>query len=281
MSWTDSTSVKKHLIDLDQVVTDFRDVKVQFDGNGDAQLPHRGIVTASESVKRLTAVEPTGESGVTLTDELWADLTYDNLVPNQMVAAEDDGIQTVYQEGVDFIADWADGKIRRTSGGSISNGASVQVYYQRYELLTKSVDYTIDYATGELTVKVAGSLEPDSTVWVDYRLSAASGVDDLIAQAISQAEDKILTRLKDDYDGSSSDQGLITGATELTLSILCRALASRSVSDGGTSAEGRARAWRELAAAYQNDAWHTLRPLMKIPVMNSGVKKTNQSWEWF
>ena len=271
MSWTDTTSVRKHLIDLDQVLTEFNDVRIQFDNDGNAQLPHRGIVTSSESVKRLMSVEPTEQSGVTLNDETWV----------QLVVAEDDGLQTVYLEGVDYAINWTDGKIRRIDGGAISNGSAVQLYYQRYEVMTKDIDYTIDYATGELTVKVAGSLEADTTVLVDYQLSAASGVDDLISQAITQAEDKILARLKDDYNDSSSDQGLITGATELTLSVLCRALASRAVSDGGTSAEGRARAWRELALTYQTAAWHTLRPFMKIPAMNSGAKKANQSWEWF
>ncbi len=280
MSWTDSNSIQNHLIDLEQIITDFKDIPIRLDQNGEGQLPHNKIVTGSDKVKQLASVEPTGQASVTLNSEVWEQLTYDTLIPNQMVVADDDGLQNVYLEGIDFVVNYADGKLRRISGGSISDGGNVQIYYQRYSSLTRNVDYTIDYDSGEVAVKAGGSLEADTLTFVDYQISASSGVDNLISQAITEAEDKILTRVKDDYDGSSTDQGLISGATELSLSILCRALASRALSDGRTSAEGRARAWRELASAYETTAWITLRPFMKIPAVKSGNKKANQSWEW-
>ena len=280
MGWTDSDTVKKHLIDLDRHPTQYKDVPVAINDSGFGQLPHRGIESDTDVVKRIAAVEPTGQSGVTLTDEIWADLTYDKIIPNQMVVADDDGLQQIYLADVDYVVDWTDGKVRRISGGAISNGAVVQVYYQRYQALIRNTDYTIDIATGEISVKSGGSLEPNSTVHVDYQLSAASGVDNLVSEAITEAEDKILSRIKDEYDATSTDQGLITGATELTLAIICRSLATRALSDGSPSAEGRARAWRELAAQCQTDALVTLRPFLDNPAMRPGDKKSNTSWEW-
>lgn len=280
MGWTNSTKVKNHLIDLDRHPTEYQDAQVTFDDNGDIQLPHRGIKSNSEKVKRLSYSAPSSQSGVTLNNEDWAQLNNTDLVPEQVVVAADDGLTQVYTLGIDYTIDWEDGKIRRIDGGSISDGADVLVYYQRYEIMVKDTDYTVDYSDGTIALKDTGDLEPETVVYVDYTLSAASGADDLITQAITEAEDKILSRLKDDYNGSSQDQGLITGATELTLSSVCRALAARALSDGAASAEGRSRAWRELASAYELSAWITLRPFLESPAIRPGNKKSNVSWEW-
>ena len=104
--------------------------------------------------------------------------------------------------------------------------------------------------------------------------------DQLIGEAITEAESKILSRLKSGFTAESSDQGLITGATELTLSIICRGLATRALSDGLPAAEGRARAWRLVAEEYERNAYATLRPFLNSPMPTAGGKGANSSWGW-
>ncbi len=280
MGWTDSDTVKKHLFDLDQRFTDFTDVEIRLDAYGVGTLPHKGIVDDSDVVKRILQLEPTSQSSVTLSGETWVQLSYDNLVPVQIVVCGDDGLQTVYHLDQDYAFNPVTGKIRRISSGDIPDGGSVDVFYRRYEIMTRSVDYAIDNDAGTITIESGSALVGDSTVWVDYQVSVATGADQLISEAITEAEDKILTRLKDGFNGDSEDQGLITGATELTLAIVCRGLATQALSDGCTAAEGRGRGWRELAESYVRSAWITLAPFLSNPVIQHGNRKPNQSWEW-
>ncbi|MDP8239253.1 MAG: hypothetical protein P9X24_09190 [Candidatus Hatepunaea meridiana] len=280
MSWTDSTTIKKHLFDLDRLPTEYKDVSVELSASSKGTLPHKGLVSSSEVVKRLLTMTPTEQSGVTLNGETWVALSYDKLVPDNIVVAADKGLETVYQLDKDFAFNSVEGKVRRINGGSIGDGAALEVYYLRYQVFTKNIDYMIDYDNGEISVVAGGSLEPETTVLIDYQITADSGADQLIAEAITEAEDKILSILKDEYNASSTDQGLKTGATELATSIICRGLATRSLSDGCTSAEGRARGWRDLSSQFEISAWRTLRPFLHSPQITHGQKKGNQSWEW-
>lgn len=280
MGWTDSETVKKHLFDLDQRFTEFTDASVRIEGNGMGSLPHRGIVASSDTVKRIMQLEPTSQSGVILNGETWRQLSCDNLVPEQIVVCIDEGMGTIYHLDQDYAFNPAEGKIRRIEGGNIPDGGSVQTYFRRYEIMNSSTDYTLDNEAGTLTIKSGGNLVAESTVWVDYQVSVASGADQLISEAIIEAENKILSRLKDEYDGNSQDQGLKTGATELTLAIICRSLVSQALADGCTAAEARARGWRELSETFSRSAWITLAPFLAVPVIRHGDKRSNQSWEW-
>ena len=280
MTWTDEDTVKKHLLSLDQQPVEYSDVPVQLDANGSGILPHRGIVSDSERVKTMVQLAPFSQSGITLNGETWVQLNYSDLVPEQIVASVDDGLQTVYQLDVDYCFNPADGEIRRVAGGSIADGASIQAYYQRYEIMFRTVDYTIDYSYGTISKVSGGGLIPQTTIWIDYELTAESAIDELLPEALDEVEDKILARLKSEYDENSSEQGLTTGATELTLAVVCRGLASRALSDGQTAAEGRSRGWRNLAEQYETLAWQTLRPFLRVPVATGGAKRGNSSWEW-
>ena len=280
MGWTDSTTVKKHLLDLDRLPTDIENVVLRLDASGDASFPHGGIVEDSETVKVKLQLGPIAQAAVSLNGETWTALNHDYLVAGEIVVADGEDLGTVYQLDADYCFNEQDGELRRISSGSIGDGASVQVYYQRFSVLTKDVDYTIDYATGELAMGTVGALEPDTQVWVDYQLSAAAAIDALVSEAITETEDKILSMLKPDYTADSTDQGLITGATELTMATLCRSLATHALADGAPAAEGRSRGWRELSDRYNSAAMVTLRRFIAYPTMTSGSKKGNSSWEW-
>lgn len=280
MGWTDADTVRKHLLSLDNLPTVFTDVEVFLDADGKAALPHRGIESGSDQVKVLKQLIPDSQSGVTLNGETWVALSYDHLMPGEIVVASDDGLGTLYQLDADFCFDPANGKLRRVDGGAISDGASVEVFYQRYEVKTTLIDYTIDLSSGIITRVPTGSIEIETTIYVDYEISDASGVDELLDEALTEAENKILALLKSEYTIESSDQGLITGATELTLAIICRGMATRALSDGRTAAEGRSRAWRNLAIQYEGQAWITLQSFLAVHIPTGATKQGNSNWEW-
>lgn len=280
MSWTDSDTIKKHLLNLDQNLTAFRDVRVEIGATGSANLPHRGVVSESEKVKKQLQLAPVSESGVSLNGENWVQLDYSDLMPGEIVVAANSKLESIYHLDQDYCFDPSKGKIRRISGGSISDGASVEIAYRRYAAMTRNVDYSINYALGIITLIETGDLSPDTAVWVDYEISVASAVDDLLPEAIIEAEDKILNLLKSGYDQQSTEQGLITGATELSLAVICRGLALRALADGLTSAENRSRGWREMANRYEAQGWRTLRPFVKSPMVTGGSKQSNTNWEW-
>ncbi len=280
MAWTDSDTVKKFLPGLTGGATSFRDVPLILSDTGVGQLPHTGLVLASEVVKRLGNDDVEGPEAVTLPSETWVALPDSALLAGEVVAADNWQLETVYSEGVDYLIDTIEGKIRRIAGGAISGGATVKVWYRKYEVLAKDVDYEIDYATGTISLAEESEIPPGATLAVDYELNAASSVEDLIPEAIIQAEDKIVRRLKSGYTTASTDQGLVTGATELTLAIICRSLAVRALGDGLPAAQSRGKSWLELSSLFDRSASKTLKPFMSVPALASGGVQGNGSWEW-
>jgi len=278
MAWTDSDTVKMHLLNVDRPSLAIRDVPVKLDSTGKGQTPHIGITFESEVVKRVATGAPVGPESVALVGTNWIDLAESKLVPGRLVAAADWKLATVYDEDSDYVVDSADGKIRRISGGLIADGATVKVFYQPYEVLERGTDYEFNCATGVISPPTGGSLEADTILYLDYDLDGGAGADLLIPQAIIEAENKILSRLKEGYGTSSTDQGLITGATECALAIVCRGLAAQALADGHPAAEGRAKLWLTLASSYETSAAATLRPFLASPMLNPGGKQANLSW---
>jgi len=280
MSWTDTESVKKFLPGLMGGSTLIEDVSVRLDDTGAVRLPHSGIASGTEVVKRFPADSLVGPEEVTLTGETWETLSYPALVAGELVAASNWRLTSVFSEGLDFLVNRSEGKIRRIADGTIVSGATVHVWYQRYEVLTKGADYEIDYPTGTVSLATGSSLPPGSSLVVDYELNAISSVEALIPEAIAQAEDKIARRLKSDYTSSSTDQSLVTGATELSLSIICRSLSIMALGDGLPAAQSRAKAWLELASQFEKSAVQTLKPFISVSMPSRGGVMGNQSWLW-
>lgn len=280
MAWTDSETVRKFLPGLVGGATKFSDVAVTLDTLGSGQLPHTGIVSGSEVVKRVSADGVVGPEAVTLPAETWVDLPDALLVSGELVASDSWRLTTVYNEGFDYLLNALTGKIRRIAGGAIGAGTMVQIWYQKYDALIKDVDYSINYSTGAMALPTGSALPPGVTLRVDYELNAASAADELIPEAIIQAEDKISRRLKAEYSSSSTDQGLNTGATELTLAIVCRSLSVRALGDGLPAAQSRAKSWLELAVQFEKSASLTLKPFLSVPAIHGGGVQGNLSWEW-
>lgn len=261
-NWTNSALVKTHLLDAFEGSIHFEDLEVTLEGTTASDLPHRLLTPSSETVKWCIGVTPTEETP-TLTDEDWSNLAQDDIVPGSVLVALHPILTNVYAEGEDFIVDYEGGRIRRATGSGIATPMPVYVWYLYFFAFTITTDYLIDYEAGTLTRAGGGGIPSGATILIDYNVAATDIASSLIDNAILQAEDKILGRLSSAYGAGSSDQGLKTGATELTLSIIAQALAIYQLQHETLDVpDDRAHQWRQLASNFENQAWQTLAPFL-------------------
>ena len=195
-----------------------------------------------------------------------------------MVVTPGEALSTVYVEEQDYQVDYAGGRIRRLGSGAIPNNQPVLIYYSYYTLFTIHSDYTLDCAAGILTRVETGAIPDGATALVDYTVTAGTVEDDLIAEAITEAEDLILCSLSPDYNANSTNQGLKTGATELALSIICRAEAIEALSRRATTdIPGRAKEWQHLSRFYEQQAWETLAPFLLPLHLRSTYRQSRET----
>ncbi|MBL7190378.1 hypothetical protein ISS30_01690 [bacterium] len=276
MSWTDSATIKKHLMQSDVAVTTVENEEHTLWGTDSEQLSSAVITENSEEVKTIDLGTPYSDGANVLTAYNWSSLDYDDLVPGSIVIASDTHRSTVYTEGVDYVVDYENGRIRRAAGSSIASGATVYVWYLYYTVHVRDTDYTINYSSGTISRITEGSIADGGIVYVDYTTTASSVPDALISEAITEAEDKILARLSSGYNASSTDQGLKTGAAELTIAIITNAKAMDIMNRSHSSAsDDLARQWREMSLRYEKQAWKTLSRFLAKPAMRSAKTKVN------
>lgn len=263
MPFTTPTLVKKHLLTATFPELIIRAHPVTFDGTTPIELPHHNLEQDSEAVKWDATTAPLLDNSVTLGGEDFSNMQHVQIVPGTILVTLSEALTTVYAEAADYQVDYAAGRIRRLESGAIPDSQAVLIYYSFYTVFTRDDDYTIDYAAGIVT-RVESGIIPDGTAaLVDYTVIAGTVEDDLIAQAITEAEDIIVRSLSPDYNASSTNQGLKTGATELTLSIICRAETIEALSRRATSdIPGRAKEWQQLSRFYEQQAYQTLAPFL-------------------
>jgi len=279
MSWTDLDTVRKHLQETAVAATAIEDEEHVLTGTDQVQLEHKSLTQNSEEVKTIDLSSPYSVGSVTLSGTAWRNLPHANLVPDTAVVTADLALDTVYVEGTDYVMDYEEGKLKRVAGTAIPDGGTVYIWYFYFTVHTRDTDYQINYNAGKLNRIDGGGIADGSTVYVDYSTSAGTVTDDLINEAITEAEDKILVRLADEYSSSSTDQGLITGATELTLAIICNAKAMDILLKSPTDdADGAASQWRQMSVRYETQAWRTLDRFLKSRPRRQPVAKTNESW---
>lgn len=280
MPFTTLSTVKKHLLNSTFGSLKVEDFPITLFGTTDIELPHHNISADSETVKRSEQIEPKQIAPLTLSGTTWADLEDPNIVLDSLVVTLSELLSTIYVEGTDYQIDYDLGKIRRTISSTIPDLTPVLIYYSYYKLLTADDDYVIDYVNGKIHRTVSGVIADGGTVLIDYDVTAGSTSDELINQAIAEAEDIIIRNLAPSYNESSTDQGLKTGAAWLTLSIIARAMCTeflgrRTGADGAT----RGRDWLTLSQQYEAKAWMVLQPFVNPISIRTGLRFSNDPSE--
>jgi len=267
MSWTDANLVKLHLQAFSVDALTVRLCPTILEGTDSTQLPHNTLSEGTLTIHQSLASGIAGPVSVTLTGTSWFATGYDAASPDSIVVSPTDPPLTRYIEGVDYAVDDVTAKIKRLDVGSITSGDTVQLWLIPLTLMDEDVDYSVNYASGTIARVVTGDLPDPARVYVSYSTSAAGATDALIGQVIQEAETKILERLREGYDESSTEDALTIGATELTVSTLCDDLALRSLTAvGDASADDRAKRFMELAVRYHERAISTLSRFLKQPL---------------
>lgn len=263
MSFTTVETIRKHLVAAALPEQQIENATVTLAGTDNSFLPHAHLVEESVRVKLPASEVPELDSTVLLVDENNESLGHKFLARGSVVVANDLALTQVFDEERDYRVDHQNGKLKRLASGDIPNSTPVAVWYDWYENFEQSADYIVNHSTGEIR-RTTGSAIPDgATVLVDYTVMQGAAEDELIAQAITEAEDIIVRNLREGYSAVSSDQGLKTGANYLTLSIVARGMSALTLTRNvGSDAYSRAREWQQLSEKWFAAAWQVLAPFI-------------------
>jgi hypothetical protein len=271
MSFTNIDLVKKHILEHQSQDTEFvlgatniENISCHLLGLTPFQLPHINILPSSEKVKGREQNIPTQEN-VSFSSSDTASLAHPELIPDTVVVAKDSSLGEIYVENIDYSIDYDSGSITRILDGSIPQGAEVVIWYLFFRIYAKDTDYRIDYGKGQITRIASGEIEDGQRVLVDYAVEFGLLGDEVIANAIVEANDKIL-KVIDSSNSNSTDQSLVTAETYLAVSILCNIKALEVMTQTpGSTAKSLALSWSSMSSVYREQAFDLLKKFTKDP----------------
>lgn len=271
MPFIDLPTVRKHLVAANIPASDVHDARVTLHTTDTVQLPHGNLLGGSVRVKIVKSDVPTLETSILLVDEDFTMLQSKHFVPGSVVVAADRALTTVFTEELDFRVEYGDGALARVATGSIPNTTPVQVWYDSYIVYQEDADYILNLTTGSLRRTATSAIPDGATVLVDYTVANGAAEDELIEQAIIEAEDIIIRNLRPGFSSASTDQGLKTGACYLTLAHVAGCMSALALTrHSGTDAHSRAREWLALANQWNDIAWNVLAPFVTPHRLRAG-----------
>jgi hypothetical protein len=263
MAFTNVDLVKRHISESNLGTEKIENLLFQLVGKDYLQLPHTHIKTDSEKVKGKESLSP-AEEQISFASGDSVSLSHSELIPETVVVASDSSLGKLYIENLDYTVDYENGKVTRLSSGSIPAGASLAVWYFFYKVYQNNSDYQIDCVNGKIKRVQNGEIEDGQWVWIDYMVEFGLLSDEIIAVAITEANDRILKSIDSSYH-NSTDQSLVTAETYLAVSIVCNIKANQGISLGnwGNKTDEVSKAWVRMADSYRNEAFAILKNFAK------------------
>jgi len=256
MAFTNLALVKKHIIEHSVGSELIRGLSFQLSDDAYIQLPHANLKVHSEKVKGKESFSPSKEK-VSFESDGKASLSHSELIPDSVVVASDSSLGEIYTENVDYSVDYETGGITRIQSGSIPDERTAVVWYLFYRVYQREVDYKIDYVNGKIKRLSSGVIENGQWVILDYQIEFGSLLDEAIENAIGEAHERVLKFIDPSYH-NSTDQGLVTAETYLSVSIVCNIKANQAKSSkmlSGTQANFLSKGWERLADIYRKQAF--------------------------
>jgi hypothetical protein len=264
MSFTNIDLVKKHIREHYLGATNIENVSCHLLGVTPFQLPHINILLDSERVKGKEQNAPTQEN-ISFSSSDTVFLSHQELIFDTVVVAKDSSLGEIYVENIDYSIDYHNGRIIRIEDGSIAQGSEAVIWYLWFRIYTKDADYYIDYSKGQITRIASGVIEDGQWVLVDYTVEYGLLSDEVIKNAIVEANDKILKVIDPSYS-NSTDQSLVTAETYLAVSILCNIKALEVMTQNpGSTAKSVSLAWSNMSSVYRERAFDLLKKFRKDP----------------
>lgn len=250
MLYTSVEKVKQHLIPVFPVRDTVFDQPVILSNSDFVTFFGGAIDSDSLKVKSIQSnyLKKTnitlGSESTSLPDQL--------LIRETFVAASDSSLGTVYTENVDYIVDYANGRLTIKSGGAFSPGMTIYIWYGYYDTYNNSSDYAIDASNGKIRRTANGDITSGETVYLDYQPLLESFNDVIIQNAVDEAN-ALIEKTIDPDQQFGVEPVLQTAATYRAVEIVSRASASRELS----SLRGEhnvALTWIKLAEEYSSKA---------------------------
>jgi hypothetical protein len=268
MGFTNIDLVKKHILEHELGTVSKENVTCRLVGETPFQLPNSLILTNSEKVKTKEQNIPMQEN-ISFASSEMVQLAHQELISDTVVVASDSSLGEIYQENVDYSVDYDYGRITLIPDGSIPQTSSLVIWYLYYRIYTKYNDYQIDYTKGQIKRLNSGEIEDGQWVLVDYTVEFALLSDEVMENAIKEANDKIIQYIDSTY-ANSTDQALVTAETYLSVSILCNIKAMEAMTQNvGASMGGQAHslslAWSKMSGIYRDQAYELLKKFKKDP----------------
>jgi hypothetical protein len=274
MAFTDIDTIRTFLQEVETPDPTVQDDLAILDGYDPAYLTFRDIDEDSEVVKITRQYAPSADTGNPLTLNAGVPVSFSSqyVKRGSVVVANSLSLSVIYTENDDFIIDYTNGTIERSSVGSaIADGGTVYVWYLPFVVLTKGNDYNINYAEGSLNRR-AGTTVPDgATVYVDFSHGQASITNSLIIECIDQTDAFLKQRLLGSYTAFTSDETLIAASTQYCLHLLSLSQAVRELRvNTRENADDIAETWFKLAQQYLGVALTTFSKYFSVTDFYSG-----------
>jgi len=264
MSFTNIDLVKKHIREHQLGTTNIENVSCQLLDETPFQLPHINLLPNSERVKGKEQNIPTQEN-ISFSSSDTVSLAHQELILDTVVVAKDSSLGQIYVENIDYSVDYDNGRLTRIPDGSIPQGAETVIWYLYFRIYTRDTDYSIDYNQGRITRIASGVIEDGQRVLADYTVGLGLVGDEVIANAVVEANDKILKIIDSSYS-NSTDQSLVTAETYLAVSILCNIKALEVMTQNpGSAAKSLSLAWSNMSSVYRERAFDLLKKFRKDP----------------
>jgi hypothetical protein len=255
MSYTNVELVRHHLVSAFPAQDAVFDQPVILDGSDYVTFFNGAVEQSSLTVKSLQS-NTQSRATVTLTSGRTSVASV-SLVRGSVVVASDSSLGTIFVENVDFTLDYVLADLIIKSGGALSAGQTVTVWYQGYLLYVIGSDYQLDADRGQIKRLSGGGIATGETVYLDYTPVFKSFNDELLNNAVLEANGLIENEVDPNGEFGAAPV-LQASATYRALEIICRAAAARELS--GLRGEDRmALAWMKLADTYADKSDRLLR----------------------
>jgi len=274
MAWTDITTIKK-LIQVDTpIIPSVHNERVLLTLSQPSQLSHATIDLDTDIVKILRIADPYPDTGnpITLNTTVPVNLDQEKIVWNTVVVADSLALTTIYVENDDYIIDYFNGTVERTTiGSTIPDGGTVYVWYLYFTVMIRGTDYTINIDLGTIARRAGTTIPDHATVWVDYAHSQSNPTDLAITQCILQTEAYLVPKLKPSFTLDSDDVGLQSSATNYALHLLALSQAFKVLSaTQKEDPDSLARQWFTLSDKYFTLASRSFSKYLHVSSLDYG-----------
>jgi len=264
MLYTSVEKVRQHLLSVFPVYERIFDqlvvlTDIEFATFFGGAVDETSFKVKSRHTNELKRVNVTlGVSSTSLPDSL--------LVRDSVVVGSDSSLGTIYVENVDYIIDYSAGILTIKSGGALSPGQNVTVWYGYFVTYNASSDYVVNSSDGSLRRTANSDIASGETVYLDYAPIIQSYNDVIIQNAVDEANG-LIEKTIDPEQQFGIEPLLQIAATYRAVEIVSRASAARELS----SQRGEynvALSWIKLADEYarrSDELLKSFRPPLSGP----------------